>query len=1312
MEHLDGNRAEGELEAESLQARFERLRGNALAAAPELATEFEWVNSLLDFSRKSAPEKKSLSYEYLHSIISSAIEAICVLDAEGVCEYANDAACALAGWSRDELLGKDLAVILPPDMSEYYKIKWREVRSGLQSPYEGVIQRKDGSRQPILISNVRFDINGATKILVVASDISLIKESQKALQMVNQNLDLLVASRTKELTETIAARDAMIEASRLSEQKYRDVVENCGLLVIKYACDGKVLYVNNMSNLYMGREPKDIIGRCITDVAPPEVSSAIMARIRKLVTEGIADDAIDYVPSLSGPRWLWGHPNVAFDANGNVAGVTIFLSDITEQKLAENKLARSEAEYRQLVNYAGFIVVRCDIDGNVQFINDMGRQYLGRRNYDPIGQHITQVWGQNSGEVFMGGINRALEKGKDIERELKMDSWPNGPRWLWSRFNLLKDADDKPESIVFFAHDITEQKRAEVALNESEANFRTFFESMYDMAVVCSMDGFVLSVNRAMATTLGYSLEELIGQRLTQMHPAGRRQEAEEVLAAIVRGEQQVCSIPLARKDGSLVPVETMAWVGNWNGAPCAFGISRNLTAEQEERRRFELLFHSNPVPMALNAIPGQEFEDVNGAFLTLLGCSRDEVIGRTVTELDFFMHPEQQEAAGRRLLEEGRISDIELQVKRKDGELLDGIFSGEVITIQGTNYLLTAMMDITERKVAQTKITESEASYRRVVEGCGLGVAVFDLEARFVMANGLAQKYFDRPSEELVGHTLAEALPGPSGERMAKLVQQVIETGVEGASTDEFAYAMGRRWMVSRLMPLTDAAGPVNGVLVFARDVTDRMLAQQKLQESEKRYQELIQAAGLSITVYDRDLRITLANSTSAARYQKEPEDIIGRRLCELILDESCKLVERHLVKAFESNQVIEEEQEVVLPIGRRWYRMRVVPLRDENGRPIRVTVFSHDISEQKLSAIALHESETRRRILSETAMEAIFMHADGVLLEANRRFFEMFGYTLEESIGQDIRACALTPESVALAVENAASDNGATVRATGIRKDGTHFPCEMHGHNMVYRGRKVRIAAVMDISERVKAETELARLQERMSVAERLAAIGYIGANMAHEVNTPLSVMRLTTQMLIGNMEKKGRKKDNLDRAETMLREIDRVAGIIKRYREMTRPARSVGSTVDELKAVPSRVAEVLGSAAAHAKLRVTIGREVPDLTAKLGSVEDAEQLFFILMENAIQAADGKKWRDLVISGKQIDGKVELYFADDCCGIPPENMDKLFDPFFSTKPRDVGTGLGLCIVKRCLQEVGGQIRVASVHGQGTTFTAIFPAS
>lgn len=142
-----------------------------------------------------------------------------------------------------------------------------------------------------------------------------------------------------------------------------------------------------------------------------------------------------------------------------------------------------------------------------------------------------------------------------------------------------------------------------------------------------------------------------------------------------MEGRRQTCSLPIVRKDGSQMPAETRVWKGRWNGAPCLIGVSKDLTAEQEARQRFEQLFRSNPLPMALSTLPDLRCVDVNDAWVRLVGFERSEAIGRTPDELDIYPARGSIDAPARESRQTDGIQTVELQNRARDGSIHDGLF-------------------------------------------------------------------------------------------------------------------------------------------------------------------------------------------------------------------------------------------------------------------------------------------------------------------------------------------------------------------------------------------------------------------------------------------------------------------------------------------------------------------------------------------------------------------------------------------------------------------------------------------------------------
>jgi C4-dicarboxylate-specific signal transduction histidine kinase len=251
--------------------------------------------------------------------------------------------------------------------------------------------------------------------------------------------------------------------------------------------------------------------------------------------------------------------------------------------------------------------------------------------------------------------------------------------------------------------------------------------------------------------------------------------------------------------------------------------------------------------------------------------------------------------------------------------------------------------------------------------------------------------------------------------------------------------------------------------------------------------------------------------------------------------------------------------------------------------------------------------------------------------------------------------------------------------------------------------------MGSFVDISETKRKEEELSKYRGQMARAEQLASLGTLSATVAHQLTQPLTVIRLSMDNALDELEATSSSESVIRRLKDSVTQVSNITSIIERFRNFAR--KSSGKTVAEvnLKMVVIRIAGLLNESAHSANIVLRVG-DMGELPCPWMNEADLEQLFFALIENAIQAADGKKTRQLVISGAVKDEHIELRLSDNCGGIAPENLDKIFEPFFTTKPRGQGTGLGLCIVQDVVSRIGGHVRVESKFGKGTTFIISLP--
>ena len=246
-------------------------------------------------------------------------------------------------------------------------------------------------------------------------------------------------------------------------------------------------------------------------------------------------------------------------------------------------------------------------------------------------------------------------------------------------------------------------------------------------------------------------------------------------------------------------------------------------------------------------------------------------------------------------------------------------------------------------------------------------------------------------------------------------------------------------------------------------------------------------------------------------------------------------------------------------------------------------------------------------------------------------------------------------------------------------------------------------------DIQEVKQAQEALDAYRERFARAEQLASVGTLSATLAHELTQPLTVIRLSIQNSLEDLQDVSCPGRVIEDLQDGLAEIESVTAIAERFRNYARRTSEKSIKNVALKDVVERIVVLLGESARRSRVALEIEglEDLPEIPAY---EKDLEQLVFALAQNAIQAANGQEEAYCRISGARVEECIELRVADNCGGIPPENLSRVFEPFFTTKPVGEGTGLGLCIVQRVVSQARGQVRLASDYGQGSTFIVTLP--
>jgi len=449
-------------------------------------------------------------------------------------------------------------------------------------------------------------------------------------------------------------------------------------------------------------------------------------------------------------------------------------------------------------------------------------------------------WISEFGEVALLGIE------KDFEHYFE-------PFKKWFRFQIVS-----PEKFYFclILTDITRDKLGELSVEESVAeekeNFSFFFETIADMIFISNVNGDILFANQAVTFKLGYSMDELTNIRIFDLYQQSNQEEATQIFNDIFKGVRNYCPLPLKSKSGKLIPVETRTWFGRWNGEDCVFGISKDLTKEQEALQKFNKLFDNNPALMAVSTYPERRFVEANDAFLRKLGYDRDEVIGKTSVDLDLFVEQEKLNFIAGEMARLGHVKDCELKVRTKKGEILDGLFFGELIESQGTQYFLSLMVDLTERKRAEEKIREFTSFQNALLDAIPAPIFYKDVNGIYLGVNKAYSDFFGMSAVEMVGKTVFDISPAELANTYSEKDDALMHTGGKQIYDSFIRDKSGNiHDVVFHKATFSDGKGNVGGLIGFVLDVTDQKRAEKILRENEKKYRTLLNFANDAIFIH-----------------------------------------------------------------------------------------------------------------------------------------------------------------------------------------------------------------------------------------------------------------------------------------------------------------------------------------------------------------------------------------------------------------------------------------------------------------------------
>ncbi|WBY00343.1 PAS domain S-box protein [Ramlibacter tataouinensis] len=630
-------------------------------------------------------------------------------------------------------------------------------------------------------------------------------------------------------------------------------------------------------------------------------------------------------------------------------------------------------------------------------------------------------------------------------------------------------------------------------------------------------------------------------------------------------------------------------------------------------------------------------------------------------------------------------------------------------------------------RKQVLEDLRQRDEQYRAVFEASLDGLFVWDERLRVADVNPAGVALYGVRREDMVGQSYPDSMPADYVRARLDMVRDAlagrtthVETTVLRPDGTTFEADL-------RVMPFVQRGRP--HALTVVRDISERRARDRALRDSEEQYRAIFNASVDALVLRDADFAIVDVNATYEAMTGNTRAEVLGVDRVLANPPELSATIRAQHDKAL-AGATIRLETQLLHRDGHRYeLELRGVPIQ-HRGQP-HVLYIGRDITQAKAAGQALRDSEEQYRAIFNASADALVLRdTDYRAIEVNPAYTAASGYTREEVMAADhvltqadagARARHRRAHDVALAT-------GRELRfeVTGTRKDGSTWQAEVRGTPMTYRGRPHVLYAVRDITERKAAEQRRAELERQLRQAQKMEAIGHLTGGLAHDFNniltSVLGYVTMAQERAAANDDDAvlGRQLEQARLAAERAR--DHVAQLLafsrprSGDRRLLEPAQVARQALQLLRPnLPASIAVTLDAPGGH-------DAELPPVAA------DPVQLEQVLLNLCLNARDaiGEHGNLRLRIGHSAaaghcascsmalegDGWVWFEVADDGRGMPQDVLDRMFDPFYTTKEVGRGSGMGLAMVHAIAHDHGGHVQVESEPGRGSTFRVMLPAA
>ena len=831
---------------------------NGLGIAIKFATDIE----------KLVCVEKELSEaeEWYRSLVENTSDVVYILDDKAVVTYVSPAIESILGYSASEIIGR-------PVYEYIYQEDWQLV-----------IERFRTGSFPNIPGPFEF------RVLTKSGEVRWVRNSPRTL--IKQNRLIGYQGVLNDITDSKRA----LEDLKCNEQHFRALIENALDAIVILNPDATIRYESPSMARMTGRKAKGRIGKNPLDFCHPDDIAKVVEEFTPLLENKIP--VVQTELRLQHKNGEWRNFEVVgtnLIDNHAVGGIVLNVRGITERKRVEELLQRSEEQFRTLVETMNDGLAVQDPDGVFTFVNDKLCQMMGYASDELIGHTVKEILDEVNRGKYMEQI-RKRRKGVLEPYEIEFIR-KDGSRII-SRVSpqLITDAEGNVAGSFGITTDITEHRRVEEALRESEERFRALTESTSDFVWEVDLDGVYTYASPKVKDLLGYKPKEILGKTPFDFMPPEEAKRVEEAFRASVESRTPFAALDNINmhKDGRLVVLETSGVpFFSDDGRLCGYrGIDRDITerkravdALQESEERFRSLVENAPYMIII--------ADREGKILfinyTTSGYSVEDTIGTSVYDYISFEYHDKVSRSIKGIFKSGEPAAYEITGAGPDGTT--SWYSVRLGPIKHDGHVIAVtlmVLDITEHKRAEEELRESDEKIRNIFEAVSDAIVFSDLEGHIVDENEAALRIqgYSRV-EEVIGKIGFEFIAEEDRARAIQAAMKAAEQGYGYVPDVKFVSKDGiERDTESTASLVRDASGNPIGFVSSTRDITERKKADQELRESEERLRAFMDSATEFFTIWDSNLNLLYTTERETKEFfptGPEKEDLIGKNIIEL---------------------------------------------------------------------------------------------------------------------------------------------------------------------------------------------------------------------------------------------------------------------------------------------------------------------------------------------------------------------------------------------------------------------------------------------